>query len=150
MGLVPALFKSVCVRPNPFNRFHNRYGSPRLAPNRLREQYERTLLKRRPVRLSRIQRRAAADGIREICKKREWGLWVFNVRTNHAHVVVSANCNSKKVRAALKASATMVLRERGCWRSAESPWAAKGSRRNLWTRKDLINAIIYVLYGQGE
>jgi hypothetical protein len=84
------------------DRFHNRYGSPKLAPNQLRQQYERGLLKWSPVRLTARQREAAAEGIREICKKRIWELWVVNVRTNHAHAVVSANCNSRKVRSAIK------------------------------------------------
>jgi REP element-mobilizing transposase RayT len=132
------------------DRFHNRYGSPRLAPNRLRLQYEQGLLKRPPVRLTVKQRGAAADGIREICKKRNRQLWVVNVRTNHAHSVVTANCDSRKVRSTLKANATKVMRERGGWRSEESPWAAKGSRVSLWTEKELINAIVYVLYDQGE
>ena len=92
------------------DRFHNRYGTPKLPPNRLREQYERGLLKQPSVRLSFKQREAAADGIREVCKKKDCGLWVVNVRTNHAHAVVTASCHSKKVRATIKANATKVMR----------------------------------------
>ena len=132
------------------DRFHNRYGSPKLPPNRLRQQYERKLLKQPPVRLNVKQREATVDAIREICEERNWGLWAVNARTNHVHVVVTADRNSKKVRADLKAKATKVMRQRGCWRSDESPWAAKGSRKNLWTHKELIAAICYVEYDQGE
>jgi hypothetical protein len=103
------------------DRFHNRYGTPKLPPNKMRQQYEAGLLKRSPVRLTVKQREAAADGIREICKRRNWSLWVVNVRTNHAHAVVTASCDSKKVRAALKANATKVMRERGCWPDSQSP-----------------------------
>jgi hypothetical protein len=39
------------------DRFNNRYGTPRLPPNKLRENYERTLLKRPPVRLNMKQRK---------------------------------------------------------------------------------------------
>jgi len=132
------------------DRFHNRYGTPKLPPNRRRQQYEASLLKRKPVCLTLKQREATAGGIREICKKRNWSLWVVNVRTNHAHAVVTANCTSEKVRAALKANATKVMRERGCWTDPQSPWADKGSQIKLWTRKQLIAAIVYVLYDQGE
>ena len=31
-----------------------------------------------------------------------------------------------------------------------TPWARKGSKRYLWTEQDLLNAIAYVLYDQGE
>ena len=132
------------------DRFHNRYGTPKLPPNRLREQYERGLLKQPSVRLSFKQREAAADGIREVCKKKDCGLWVVNVRTNHAHAVVTASCHSKKVRATIKANATKVMRERGLWCRDESPWASRGSRKKLWTKQQLINTIVYVLYDQGE
>ena len=132
------------------DRFHKRVGTPKLPPNRMRQQYEAGLLKRKPVRLTLKQREAAADGIREICKKRNWGLWAVNVRTNHAHVVVTASCHSKKVRAALKANATKVMREQGGWRDSHSPWADKGSRVKIETRRHLIAAIVYVLYDQGE
>jgi len=34
--------------------------------------------------------------------------------------------------------------------SALSPWAARGSKKYLWTEQELIDAIAYVLEGQGE
>jgi hypothetical protein len=43
-----------------------------------------------------------------------------------------------------------MMREAGCWGSKHSPWAARGSKRRLWTEKDLLDAIAYVLYDQGE
>lgn len=132
------------------DRFHNKYGTPKLAPNWLREQFETGLLKMPPVRLSPIQRKVVAEAIRETCKKQNWGLWARNVRTNHVHVVVTANCNSKTVRSRLKAGATKLMRERRCWNRKESPWADKGSRRKIFNRKSLIAAIEYVLYDQGE
>src|SRR4030095_15517395 len=71
-------------------RFHNRYATPRLPPNPLRREYEQRLMTRPPVRLNRPQRRATEDSIRETCKTQNWVLWVTNVRTNHAHSVVTA------------------------------------------------------------
>jgi hypothetical protein len=43
-----------------------------------------------------------------------------------------------------------MMREAGQWRSERSPWARKGSKRYLWTEQELINAIAYVMYDQGE
>jgi REP element-mobilizing transposase RayT len=132
------------------DRFHNRYGTPRLPQNRLRERYERQLLKQSSVRLTKLQRQIVMAAIREICKEKGWALWAVNARSNHVHTVVSADCNSKKVRAALKARATKNMREAGYWIHDHSPWARRGSRKNLWTPQDVANAVAYVEYDQGE
>ncbi|HEY5885162.1 MAG TPA: hypothetical protein VIT88_10770, partial [Pyrinomonadaceae bacterium] len=73
-----------------------------------------------------------------------------NIRTNHVHSVVTARCEAKIVLNALKANATRKMREAGCWRSDLSPWVRRGSKRRLWTEKDLDAAIAYVMYDQGE
>jgi REP element-mobilizing transposase RayT len=137
-------------RRGSVDRFHNVYGSPRLGPEHTREIYERSIMTRPPVRLNAKQRAAAERGIRETCKFRKWTLWALNVRTNHVHVVVTANCSSKQARAALKANATRAMRESKCWNGNKSPWARRGSRRKLFTEKQLNAAIDYVLYDQGE
>jgi hypothetical protein len=97
------------------DRFHNVYGKPRLPPSRQRMQYEQSLLEMRPVKLNSRQRTAVEKGIRDTCKIRKWQLWAFNIRTNHVHSVVSANCRARQVLNALKANATRTLREAGCW-----------------------------------
>ena len=132
------------------DRFHNVYGKPRLPPSRQRTKYEQSLLEMRPVKLNSRQRTAVEKGIRDTCKIRKWQLWAFNIRTNHVHSVVSANCRAWQVLNALKANATRTLREAGCWRSKHSPWVRRGSKRRLWTEKQLTDAIAYELYEQGE
>lgn len=132
------------------DRVHRRFGTPRLAPSPLRENYERKLLVCPPVKLTKARRKAIERGISEACSVLKCRLWAFNIRTNHVPVVVSANCSSKRVRATLKANATRSMRESGCWQSSRTPWAAKGSRRFLWTEEQLIEAIDYVLYSQGD
>ena len=132
------------------DRSHNRYGSPVLPPNPRRRSLNRSRLKNPPVRLSSIQRHAVEAAIRETCKIRKWDLWTMNARTNHIHSVVTAPCKPEKVLGALKANATRKLREAGCWKSSDSPWALRGSRRYLWTDEDVVNAIAYVEYDQGE
>ncbi len=74
----------------------------------------------------------------------------MNVRTNHVHTVVSAQCKPEKILAALKANATRKLREAGCWKSNDSPWANRGSKKYLWTEEDVVSAVAYVEYDQGE
>jgi REP element-mobilizing transposase RayT len=131
-------------------RFHAHYGTPRLMPNPSRQRFERSLMKTPPVKLTAKRREAVYRGIRETCKIRNWDLLALNVRSNHVHSVVTANCSSKKVRAALKANSTRTMREAGCWKSDRSPWSGGGSRRFIWTEEQLTEAIDYVLYGQGS
>jgi REP element-mobilizing transposase RayT len=132
------------------DRFHNRYGTPRLPRNEKWKSYNRKILKQPPVKLKSRQRQIIENAIREVCKTRKWKFWVTNVRTNHVHTVVSALCKPERIRSALKANATKKLREGGCWRSDKSPWVRKGSIKWLWTEPALINAIAYVESDQGE
>jgi REP element-mobilizing transposase RayT len=132
------------------DRTHNRFGSPRLMPNERRRQLNLERLKHKPVRLAEPQRLLVEGAIGEICKKRHWDLWVVNARTNHIHAVVTAPCKPEPVLTALKAKATRKLREAGYCRNGESPWAKRGSKRYLWTEQDVIDAVVYVQYDQGE
>src|SRR6267142_3651663 len=123
-------------RRGSVNRFHNRYGTPRLPPNEGWKNYNWAALKQSPVRLGSRQRRAIEEAIRETCKTRKWDFWTTNVRTNHIHTVVSAQCKPEKILAAFKANATRKLREAGCWHSSRSPWVERGSKKYLWTEAD--------------
>ncbi len=77
-------------------------------------------------------------------------MWAINVRTNHIHAVVSAKREPEIVLIAFKANATRKLREAGYWHGSGSPWAEGGSKKYLWTEKDLNDAVAYVEYDQGE
>lgn len=132
------------------DRFHNRYGSPRIPYNEKWREHNRQELKHPPVKLSSKQRKLVEAGIRETCQIRGWSLWTLNVRTNHVHVVVSARCVPQMVLTAFKANATRKLREAGHWRYGGSPWAERGSKKYLWTDEEVISAVVYVQYDQGE
>ena len=132
------------------DRFHNRYGAPLIPANRRWQQHNERALKRPPVQLTARRRAAIEAAIRETCEIRKWRLWAQNVRTNHVHSVVTANCDPEIVLNAFKANATRKMRESGCWQSGKTPWVKKGSKRRLWNEKDLIAAIVYVEYDQGE
>jgi len=132
------------------DRFHRTYGTPMLPKNARRRGHESNLLRQPPVALDSLQRAAVESGIRSTCVIRKWQLWTLNVRTNHVHVVVSATCRPDAVLNAFKANSTRSMREAGCWKSQPSPWAYRGSRKYLWTEKELADAIAYVQYDQGE
>jgi REP element-mobilizing transposase RayT len=135
-------------RRGSVDRFHNRFGTPLIPSNERWRKYNYGLLTQPPVKLRSKQRTLIEEAIRETCKIREWDFWTTNVRTNHVHTVVSAVCKPEKILVAFKANATRKLREAGLWRSSRSPWVDRGSKRYLWTERDVINAVVYVEYDQ--
>lgn len=131
------------------DRFHNTYGTPYIPLNHPWHGYNERMLKLAPVKLNARRRAAIDNAISETCELRNWRLRACNVRTNHVHVVVSASCDPEIVLHAFKSNATRHMREAGYWKSSDTPWASKGSKRWLWTAKQLQAAIAYVQDGQG-
>jgi REP element-mobilizing transposase RayT len=132
------------------DRFHNLYGAPYLEPNKPWLRHKRLLLKTGPLILTPRQRRIVNEAITETCRIRKWSLLAINVRTNHVHVVVTADKEAKLVLNAFKANATRRLRDEDQWPYQWSPWAFKGCKRLLWNEKSVERAIDYVLNGQGH
>jgi REP element-mobilizing transposase RayT len=132
------------------DRSHNVYDTPKLPADAARWRYNRRALAQPPVKLGARHRALVEQAVRETCEIRKWSFWAVNARTNHVHAVVTANCKPERVLSAFKANATRTLREAKCWLSERSPWAHRGSKRYLWTEKELLDAIAYVLYDQGE
>ena len=132
------------------DRFHNVYGSPYIPADARWQKYKQQLLKAKPLILNAKQRAVVGDAIRATCRIRQWSLLAINVRTNHVHIVVTAQKKPEIVLNAFKANATRELRQKRLWPHAFSPWAFKGSKRRLWNEKSIERAIHYVLYGQGD
>ena len=86
--------------------------------------------------------------IAETCAVRGWALHAVNCRSNHVHVVVTADvANPKKIRSDLKARATRALKAKFD-SSRENWWAERGSIRYINKDDDLEAAILYVRDGQ--
>ncbi|PYS89880.1 MAG: hypothetical protein DMF64_16415 [Acidobacteria bacterium] len=133
------------------DRFHNRYKSPYLSPNEKWQQHNTRTLKGEPVTLNATQRGAVEQAIRETCHLRDWLLHAINVRTNHAHMVVSiGTVKPERALNAFKANATRQMKQASCWQQSYSPWADKGSKRYLWNERSIERAIDYVINGQGD
>src|SRR6185436_4862529 len=69
------------------------FGGKRIAPNLNLRRAELLQLKHAPVNLNAMQRAVVENAVRAVCQHREYLLRAINVRTNHAHVVVSALCD---------------------------------------------------------
>jgi len=72
----------------------------------------------------------------------------INVRTNHAHSVVSALNYPEPILDAFKSYATRALRQAGLLSADVQPWARHGSTVYLWKERDVEKAVEYVLLGQ--
>src|SRR5688572_28840520 len=97
------------------DRYNNRYRSPYIEANPHWHRFNWDHLRVAPLTLGSPHRKSIQAAIRETCEIRDWPVLALNVRTNHVHVVLSANRNSKLVLVALKANATRQLRQDGLW-----------------------------------
>lgn len=122
---------------------HNRHGTPYLEPNRARASANNEQRLRESAVLSDDERAIASRAIREACTHREWRLLALCVRTNHVHVVVSADAGPEKVMQDLKSWATRGIRETSADREA-GLWTRHGSTRYLWDHPSVDGAIRYV------
>jgi hypothetical protein len=74
----------------------------------------------------------------------------MNVRTNHAHVVVTAACEPESILEAFKSYSTRALRLAKLISQTLKPWIRHGSTAYLWKERDVAKAIEYVALGQGD
>ncbi len=131
------------------DRDHNTFATPSLGHHTGRERSARQRLKNPPVSLNEQQRAAIQDAITRVCVHREWSLHAINVRTNHVHLVVSAEQSPELVMQSLKSWASRTLRENDLLDQDERVWARHGSTRYLWKAHQLTEACRYVVEGQG-
>jgi len=120
------------------------------APEPALKNYASSVLKSDPVLLSQEQRELVESTIRDHCKIRGWELHALNARSNHVHVVVTANIEPRRVLDQFKAWCTRKLNEQfGRRRSATGRWWTEGgSKRWINDERHLENVIQYVLEAQ--
>lgn len=128
---------------------HSRYGGAFIAAKSGLKTKEQINLKNPPVKLSSIQRKKVLKAILEVCKFRGWFAHSAHVRSNHVHLVVSANAKPEKVMVDFKRYATRLLKSTGA-NKLRKYWTRHGSTRYIWTRRKLNDAIAYVKDGQGK
>jgi REP element-mobilizing transposase RayT len=100
-------------------------------------------------RLDPEQRAAVHEQVAETCRYRKWTLHAINCRSNHLHIVVTANLPPQNVRSQLKAWCTRKLKHLAQLRELQSGirdkwWAERGSHRYVNDEPSLEQAIIYV------
>ena len=103
------------------------------------------------------QRRLVDATVADHCRIRGWQLHAVSCRSNHVHVVVSAECNPVDIRDQFKAWCTRKLKERqqrgkqageGPEQIRQKWWTERGSQRYIADEDGLEAAILYVLEAQ--
>jgi REP element-mobilizing transposase RayT len=135
-------------RGSKFRRGHSRVVD--LGANEARRQYSAQRLQNAPIKLYRPMRAVVDAAIREACAFKAWRLAALNVRTNHVHLVVSADRHADVVMRTVKARATFRLREVGLVEAGSPVWTEHGSTIWLWTEQQMTAACRYVLEQQGR
>src|SRR5580765_8709142 len=110
------------------HRGQNKYNSPKIDPNAKLESDMARRMKQGEVVLSKPMRRVVELAIKEVCEFRAYRLLAINVRTNHAHVVVSAQNKPEPIADAFKSYSTRKLRETGLLADDVRPWSRGKSR----------------------
>ena len=132
------------------DRTNNVYGTPKIVTNSRLERSDLRQITGRPFLLDARRRDIVKKAIREVCQHRGYVLRAVNVRTNHAHSIVSAMSKPEPIINAFKSYATRALRQAALLSSQTRPWARHGSTIYLWKERDVGKAMEYVLLGQGE
>jgi REP element-mobilizing transposase RayT len=119
-------------------------------PDPIRELEARARMTEDACILTPEQRQVVERQIAETCEHRGWVLHAVNCRSNHVHVVVSADVsNPEKIRVDLKAWATRALKNTFD-QGRENWWAERGSIRYLNKEESLHAAIVYVRDAQDQ
>ncbi|MGE3168622.1 MAG: transposase [Pyrinomonadaceae bacterium] len=129
---------------------NNRYGGPKVTPSVPLLELMQESRSQAPVVLDSRQRVCVGAAFNEVCEFRKYELRALNVRTNHAHVVVSAAEKPEKIVNDLKAYATRRLRVQRLCGSEEKVWSRGSSTRYLWKPRHVGGAVDYVKYCQED
>jgi REP element-mobilizing transposase RayT len=132
------------------DRKHNVYGTPKIAPNKSLQSSDLKQLKHPPVTLDARKRSIVEQAVKDVCEHRQHILRVMSVRTNHAHVVVTAAREPESILEAFKSYSTRALRIAKVISQTLKPWIRHGSTVYLWKERDVAKAIEYVALGQGD
>ena len=131
-------------------RTQNAFGSRLPEADADKEQRSRNAMSQEPYVLDAMHRQLVLRSLQEVCSCRGWILLAAHVRTNHVHLVATADCKPERVLNALKAYSSRTLNHLALDSPNRRRWARHGSTRYLWTSAAVSAAIHYVLREQGD
>jgi len=129
---------------------NNRFRGPRVTASVPLSKLMRENQKSETFILDVEQRKCVDAAIKDVCEFRNYLLRALNLRTNHAHAVVSANLKPEIIVNDFKVYATRRLRSERLIDSEEKVWSRGASTRYLWKPKHVNGAVDYVKYCQED
>jgi REP element-mobilizing transposase RayT len=125
-------------------------------PDPARQEEARRGMAETAVLLTDEQRALVEQTVRDHCRIRGWTLHALNVRSNHVHVVVSADRDADEVMNQFKAWCSRRLSDQAGLTTAVARkagrrrwWTEHGSTKHVHDEDYLRNAVEYVLEKQG-
>ncbi len=132
------------------DRNHNLPGSRMLEQHGVRFSAASIAMNQPSYTLDQRRRETVLSALVERCAERGWILIAAHVRTNHVHIVVSAEPAPERIMNDLKSYASRILNREGLDTPDRKRWARHGSTRWLWNRDNVSAAVCYVADKQGE
>ena len=123
-------------------------GRGQQLPQPLLEEWCRSRMTENPVLLNEAQRLRVEAVCRKHATIRSWVLHAVSARSNHVHVVVSADKKAELVRDQFKANATRVLREEPGAITNETVWTRGGDSEIVDGVENLERVVQYVTEAQ--
>ena len=129
---------------------HNAYGMPLVEADAERERQAQSAMTQAPYVMSEAERRIVCQALVELARDRGWDLLAVQVRSNHVHVVISAERDPGRLMSDLKARASRNLVSAGFDDATRRRWTRHGSTRHLFREEEVERKIRYTLDEQGE
>jgi REP element-mobilizing transposase RayT len=129
---------------------HNVFGTPFVAPDAVREQQAREAMIQPPYVMGPAEREIVCQAIVQLAKDRGWNLLAAHARSNHVHVVISADRDPGRLMSDLKGRASRDLTLAGFDNAERRRWTRHGSTLHLFREEEVEAKIRYTLDEQGE
>jgi REP element-mobilizing transposase RayT len=129
---------------------HNVYGTPFVEPDAQREQQAREAMVQPPYVMGPSQRAIVCQAIVQLAQERGWNLLAAHIRSNHVHVVVSAQRDPGRIMSDMKARASRDLTLAGFDTAERRRWTRHGSTQHLFREEEIEAKIRYTLDEQGD
>jgi REP element-mobilizing transposase RayT len=135
---------------NSVDDSHNVYGTSYVEPDGDREFQASQAMKQSPYVLSAAERAIACKAVVDLSSNRGWDLLAIHVRSNHIHIVVSADRDPARIMSDVKSRISRALTTAGFDDADRRRWTRHGSTKHLFREEDVEAALRYVLEKQGE
>jgi REP element-mobilizing transposase RayT len=129
---------------------HNVYDTPLVEADQQREKRAQAAMSEPGYTMPQPEREVVRNAIVDLAAERAWMLLAAHVRSNHVHVVISAERAPERIMSDLKARASRDLSRSGFDGTNRRRWTRHGSTRHLFDEGSVEAAIRYALDEQGE